>query len=142
MNNASPNRRRLGIYWNLAVLEQARAAYVADLDALDDPPVGFARWVEDALRAHNARTPERRAALAAELGDLSPGSGGPRPIWMDDQTIDAVHQGLRDDRRAGHIRSASDYAAEAVRLATAAARERAGGKLPPAPARLPTRPTR
>lgn len=139
---STPQRRRLGIYWNLAVLDEARAAYVADLDGLDDPPVGFARWVEDALRAHNARTPERRAELAAELDDLSPGPGGPRPIWLDDQTVEAVGRAVRDDRRAGNIRSTSDYATEAVRLAAAAARERAGGQLPPAPTRLPTRPTR
>lgn len=135
-------RERLGTYWQKATFDQSRAAYVVDLDHRDDPPVGFARWVEAALSDHIDRTPAERAAIAHELGEEPTGVGVQRALVLSEQVIRDVEAAVVAERRAGRLLSVSQFVVEAARNATAEARARYGNELPPPPKRLPTRPSR
>ncbi|WP_409142122.1 hypothetical protein [Cellulosimicrobium sp. RS] len=136
-------QRRLGTYWQKATFDQARSAYVVDLDQLDDPPVGFARWLERAIQAHSARTPAERAAIAETLGEEDrSGVGVQRNVPLFESTITDAESAVTADRRAGRVHSLSQFVTEAARRAIRDAERRIGGPLPPPPARLPTRPTR
>ncbi|WP_402377960.1 hypothetical protein [Isoptericola rhizosphaerae] len=140
---APEGQRRLGTYWQKETFNEARAAYVVDLDSLSDPPVGFARWVEAAIRAHTARTPSERADVAASLGEeYRSGSGVQRSILLAEATIADAEHAVVDDRRAGRVQSLSQFVTEAARHAIADTRARYGRELPPPPPRLPTRPSR
>ena len=52
---------------------------------------------------------------------------------------DGMHEAIAADRRAGNIASRSQFASVAIRSAIEDSRDRAGGELPPAPARLPNK---
>ena len=79
------------------------------------------------------------AKLAAGLQAESPGDGVNRSFTLPADTLDRMHQAIAADRRAGRVTSRSQFASEAIRRATTEARMRAGGVLPPAPARLPNK---
>ncbi len=50
------------------VFQDAKSAYLVDLDSQPDPATSFARWVGQVLDRHNRLTPERRAQVAKALG--------------------------------------------------------------------------
>ncbi|GGG67186.1 hypothetical protein GCM10011374_34250 [Kocuria dechangensis] len=134
---------RLGLYLRQATLEGAKSAYVADLDALADPPTSFARWIAAALDAHAGRTPADRAKLAQAHPDPEEGKRGVnRAFILPVDTIATMEETTGIDRRAGRMQSVSQLAAEALRIAIEEARQRNGGSLPVAPRRLPNKPTR
>lgn len=134
---------RTGLYFHPATFEAAKSAYLVDFDALPDSPDSFARWVSAALGVHVDLTPEQRAAAAAGLPEEPrAGSGFTRSFELDDSTVQAMETAITEDRRAHRYVTRSQFSNEAVRVAIEAAKARAGGVLPPAPARLPNRPVR
>ncbi len=114
-----------------------------DFDALPDSADSFARWISATLAAHAALTPKRRATAADRLPEEPrTGSGFTRSFELDDSTVQAMEGAITEDRRAHRFVTRSQFGNEAVRVAIEAAKARAGGVLPPAPARLPNRPVR
>lgn len=144
MSTSTPSgHRRLGTYWKRAVFDRARSAYVVDLDALDDPPVGFARWVEAAIMKHVRRTPAQRAAVAIELSTYEvAGAGVQRSLTLSEEVISAAEAAIVADRQAGRLISLSQFITETAYSEALAAEHRYGRPLPDPPARLPTRPSR
>lgn len=134
---------RTGLYFHPATFEAAKSAYLVDFDALPDSADSFARWVSAALDVHAGLTAEQRAAAAAGLPEEPrAGSGFTRSFELDDSTVQAMETAITEDRRAHRYVTRSQFSNEAVRVAIEAAKTRAGGVLPPAPARLPNRPVR
>lgn len=134
---------RTGLYFHPATFEAAKSAYLVDFDALPDSPDSFARWISAALAVHAGLTPARRAAAAGQLPEEPrTGSGFTRSFELDDSTVQAMEAAITEDRRAHRFVTRSQFGNEAVRVAIEAAKVRAGGVLPPAPARLPNRPVR
>ena len=134
---------RLGTYWQMTTYDEARAAYVVDLDLDPDALVGFSRWVEAAIARHTARSPQERAQAGARLGDEAPSVGIQRSCTLHQAVIDDAEAAITADRRtSGRVLSLSRYIGEAARTAASETSARLGGPLPPPPAKLPTRPRR
>lgn len=136
----------VSVYWAPAVWELARSAYIADLDTRPDGPDSFTAWLAEALDRHAARTPRTRARLAAahpaEAGEDRE-RGFQRAHPLPPATIAAFEDAIVADRtQTGRVLARSGFIREAVLDAVDQARTRTGGDLPPAPARLPTRPVR
>lgn len=133
---------RSGIYFRPQTFEDARSAYLVDLDQ-PDAPDSIARWIDRSLRIHAARSIRDRAQLADSLPpEGQEGSGFSRSFELSDDTIAARDAAIAADRRAGRATSRSQFASEAIRHAIEQARTRNGGVLPPAPTRLPNKPVR
>ena len=114
--------------------DQARGAFLVDQE-LPDGPTSMSAWVTAALDAHNRRSVAERAAIRAAGAGLTR-SERPRPRqWEIASAVVEAAQAARVSDRAGQ--SLSGYLADALRVAAAAARERAGGTLPPVPPSLP-----
>lgn len=131
---------KISIWVTPQVFDDAKSAFLADFDTLpaDQAQDTFAKWVARALDLHAARTPKERTGLEAERND--DGKSGPRSFTIPQATMAALEAALVDDRRAGRVTSRSQFAFEALKAATEEARQRNGGALPPAPARLPNAP--
>ncbi len=135
-----PGTTRVGFYLRRSTFEAAKSAYLADLDLVDGAPDSLARWVSAALGAHARLGVDERAAVVQALPIEAEGGGFTRSFEVADQVIAAMNAAIVADRRAGRAVSRSGFAGEAIRIAIEAARQRAGGVLHPAPARLPNRP--
>lgn len=134
---------RTGLYFHPATFEAAKSAYLVDFDALPAPADSFARWISAALAAHAALTPAQRATATATLPEEPrSGSGFTRSFELDDTTVHAMETAITEERRVHRFLTRSQFGNEAVRVAIESARARAGGVLPPAPARLPNKPVR
>lgn len=131
----------IGVYLQRPTFNAARSAYIADLDNLSTGPDTFARWIDDALAAHAGLDTSARKSIGErqQPEQRTEARGINRTFQVGQDTIDAVNAALIADRKAGHLRSRSEFAVEAILAATEAAKQRAGGVLPEAPARLPNR---
>lgn len=67
---------RIGLYFQEQVFQDAKSAYLVDLDSQPDPATSFARWIGQVLDRHNRLTPERRAQDAKTLGEEPKGGKG------------------------------------------------------------------
>lgn len=136
-------KTRMGIYFHPEIFEQARSAYLVDFDALPDAPDSFARWIAHALDTHAGRSAQKRRAIVGALPEeAAAGAGFSRSFEVPAVTIADMNTAISTDRRAGRVTSRSQFAAEAIRDGIEAAKIRAGGVLPPAPARLPNKPVK
>ncbi|WP_098482040.1 hypothetical protein [Georgenia soli] len=135
---------RLGTYWREPIFDQAKSAYLVDLDTLPDAADSFARWIAALITEHAERTPRQRVEVAQLVGEEpTKGRGFARSFTLPRDVVDHMEQAIVDDRRAtGRVLTRTAFVSECVRLAIAQATERNGGHLPPAPARLPNRPAR
>lgn len=134
---------RLGTYWHSATFALARRAYLADLDTVPDGPGSLGGWIDQAIQAHARLVPEQRAAAVARLDpEQRDPRGVSRSFVIGVATVDAMESAIVADRRHGRVVSRTEFVSEAVRAAAHAARQRNGGELPAAPARLPNRPPR
>lgn len=134
----------IGVYMQRPTFEAARGAYMADLDTLPTGPDTIAAWIGAALAAYAKLSPKKRAAIAEALPaeQRSETRGISRTFRVDPDILEAVNAALVADRKAGRWRSRSEFAVEAILWATDNAKDRAGGQLPKAPARLPNRAVR
>lgn len=136
---------RTGIYFHPATFNDAKSAYLADLDTVGpDAADSIARWIAGALDQFAAGTTADRAQIAEGLPEevRAEGSGFTRSFELPDATIAARDAAIATDRRGGRTSSRSSFATEAIRHAIEQARARNGGVLPPAPDRLPNKPVR
>lgn len=136
---------KTGLYFQAQVFQDAKSAYLVDLDSQADPATSFARWVGDVLDRHNRLTSERRAQVATTLGEEAKdaaSAGFSRSFQIPASTVTDMEAAIKQDRKLERFLSASQYAMEAIRAAIADARRRNGGTLPTPPARLPTGPRR
>lgn len=137
------NTVRVGFYLQAPTLNEAKSAYLIDLDTAATTPGNFAIWIAQVIAGHAALTPEQRAARAHALPpQTTTGEGVNRPYAIDEAVIEAMNTAITADRAAGRFLSRSEFVTEAIRLATESARNRAGGTLPPPPRRLPNNPVR
>lgn len=133
----------VGVYWERAVLDRARSAYVADLASDPDCPVSFERWLNRAVEQHAGRTPPQRAELAEISLEPDPRRKVSKGHRLELHVIEAMEDAIVADRQElGRALSRSGFVHEAVLAAAEDARRRFGRALPPAPARLPNRPVR
>lgn len=131
---------RLSIYWRGTTLEDARRAYMADIDTQPEGPTSFARWIDRAVAAHANLSTDDRSKLAVTLGEQADEDAMPRSFEVQSATVVAMRSAIAADRAPGiPAQTRSDFVADAVRQATREARQRWGKDLPPAPARLPNR---
>lgn len=134
---------RMGIYLHPHVFDAAKSAYLVDLDALPEAPDSFARWISAAIGSYAEQS---AAARTAAIEVLPPeervGSGVTRSFDIPNDIIAAMNTAIITDRESGRYLSRSEFAGQAIRTATEHARTRAGGVLPPPPARLPNKPVR
>lgn len=135
---------RTGIYFHPATFNDAKSAYLADLDNTGpDAADSIARWIAGALDIYAAGNTQERAQIAESLPEETrEGSGFTRSFELPDDTISARDAAITEDRRNGRTSSRSSFATEAIRHAIEQARARNGGVLPPAPDRLPNKPVR
>ena len=123
--------------------QDARAAYVADLDNDPDGPDAFVGWLHRAIEDHVAQAggqapqlqiPARRGRTAGRGRTGTTRCG--RPPAPRSRTPSLA------DRLVGTVLSRSTFVHEAVTVAVDQARTRAGGSLTPVVGRLPNRPPR
>ena len=145
----SADKHRFGVYWQPAIWDLARSAYLSDLDTDPSSPDTFLEWLARALDAHARLTPADRVQLVNRVQESadSPQAGGrsgttkshPLPVDL----LERVDQALvRDRTEQGRLVSRSAFVQEAVAAAAATARKRRGRPLPPPPATLAQRPPR
>lgn len=141
----SDDKALVGIYWERAVWDRARSAYVADLDLDPDSPDAFVGWLDSAIERHSRRTPDGRAELA-EATAIPPAPSSKsfsKSHPLRQATIDAMEDAIVDDRQQlGRMIGRSGFVREATLAAAAQTQRDLGRDLPPAPARLPNRPAR
>jgi hypothetical protein len=134
---------RVGMYLHRKTFEEAKSAYLVDLDTAPAAPGNFAVWISQVLAGHAQLAPNKRLELAHQLPEETPeGRGISRSFHIPEQVIDEMNAAIVADRQHGRFLSRSEFATEAIRLATQSARTRAGGVLPPPPKRLPNNPVR
>lgn len=120
-------------------LEDAKSAYMADW-LREGRYDGFPKWLGAAIRHHAELSTEARAQIEADRPAKTTSRGLKRAFQMDPADVDELRASIRSDLEAsGRYSSEADWVGDALRQAIAAARERAGGVLPPAPKRLPNR---
>jgi hypothetical protein len=135
--------QRLGTYWHSETFDLARRAYLADLNTVPDGPDSLGAWIDAAIRAHTALSPQRRAEVADSLSpETKDPRGKSRSFIVAVSTVEALETALIEDRRHGRVLSRGAFVSDAVRAAARHAQDRYGGPPPPAPARLPNRPPR
>ena len=133
----------VGVYWERAVWDRARSAYVADLDSHPDGPGAFIGWLSRALEEHVARTPQQRAQIAELFIEPAVGKSFSKGHPLKKGVVDAMEEAIVTDRQElGRMVARSGFVKEAVLAAGEDARRRLGRALPPPPARLPNRPPR
>ena len=133
----------VGIYWERAVWDRARSAYVADLDSDPDSPGSFIGWLNRALEQHAGGTPQQRAELAELTIERAAGRSFNKGHPLKQDVADAMEDAIVTDRQElGRVVARSGFVKEAVLAAAQNAHRRLGRELPPPPARLPNRPPR
>ena len=133
---ARSGARRLGIYFHPADFTNAKAAYLTAWQDGGDAET-FAAWIAAVLTDHTQLTPAQRAA--ASLPKRAGRAGATRSFTLPQSVHDAVHAAVIADQDAGRWVSASTWAAVALHAAVQTAEQRAGGRLPTPPQRLPNR---
>ncbi len=133
------SQERTGIYLQAATFAAAKSAYIADFETVAGSPDTFGGWLAGVLDRHARRSSRSRAALSDRLPAETVGGGVNRAFILPAATVQAMHEAIASDRRAGSIASRSQFASVAIRSAIEDSRGRAGGELPPAPARLPNK---
>ncbi len=139
------SKTRMGTYWQHGTFQEAKSAYMVDLDLSPEAPNVFAEWIGRTIEHHARHSPERRAKIAAALPDEPrEGVGVSRSFELYDTTIAEMDSALVEDRRALSLMgNRTGFVSAAVRAAIADVKKRSGLKtLPPAPARLPKNPPR
>jgi len=128
---------KAGFYCVKEVTDQARAAYLADLDATPAGPEFFVDWFRAALESYAARTPAERAELAAGLPQVESSRGYNTMYPLPAELLEQITGAIREDRQqAGRPSSRSSFAREALLVAVSEARQRHGGRLPTPPNNL------
>ncbi|MCH8614388.1 hypothetical protein [Arsenicicoccus dermatophilus] len=129
---------RIGIYLTPQQFEGAKAAYLVDWQKGGNADT-FARWIAQAIETHAARTPEQRATTSQPRGRSAVRTGSSRSFAIPTPIVALMRQAINADHAADRWPSDSAWCAEAIDLATAAARAKNGGTLPTPPPRLPNR---
>ena len=135
----------IGLYWDPETWSTARAAYLSDLDRDPQCPDAYIGWLHRVIELHIERGPAGRDAAGVEQPPRRRGGQGlTRTYPLNDDLVERMDDAIIDDRRdPGRALGRSGFVHEAVTLGIAAARSRRNDDmLPPAPARLPTRPRR
>ncbi len=135
----------LGLYFpNRGILDEARSAYIADLDSVPSPADSLARWIDQAILTWARLDVDTRAVLRGALPRRrGGGAAASRAFAIQRTTLRACDEAILADRQAGMSNQGRNpFVIDAIRAATGKARERNQGVLPPAPARLPNRPIR
>lgn len=143
-----PSREELvpvGIYWDLQLRDDARAAFVADRTHDPHAPVTFIDWLDRVLTEYARLDPQSRAALGVDpppARGRGQGQGVSRMSLVRASTLKLVDAAIAGDlAQLGKTRSRSAFIQEAVTVGVGAARQRCpGGVLPPPPSRLPANP--
>lgn len=136
--------KSVGTYWDPLVWDQARGAYISDLDTDPECPDAFIGWLHHNLLAHA----NRGGAARAELDIPAPprrrdDRGISRTYPMRRDVLEAVDQAIIEDRVSfGRVLGRSGFIHEAMVAAIDQARRRRGSSLPTPPSRLPTKPPR
>lgn len=139
----SAGRTWVGVYWERAVLDRARSAYVSDLYSDPDSPGSFEGWLKRALAQHARRTPQQRAELADITIEPDPRRKLSKGYRLAQDVVAAMEEAIvADGQELGRVHSRSGFVHEAVLAAAEDARRRLGHDMPPAPTRLPIRPVR
>lgn len=139
------SKTRVGTYWQHGTFQEAKSAYMVDLDLSPDAPNVFAEWIGRTIEKHARHTPARRAKIVASLPvEPKKGLGVSRSFELYDAIIAEMDTALVEDRRALSImENRTGFMSAAVRAAIADVKKRSGLEtLPPAPARLPKNPPR
>ena len=133
----------MGVYWDRAVLDRSRSAYVADLYGDPDSPGSFEGWLNRALEQHARRSPKQRAQLADITIEPDPRRKVSKGYRLTKDVVAVMEVAIvADGQELGRLHSRSVFVREAVLAAADDARKRLGRDLPPPPARLPIRPVR
>lgn len=126
-----PVTERVGITIHKTDLDQARLAFLSDLDHRVVAPQSMVQWIVQAVEAHLRRTPAQRRRAAAEHPETT---GGERRVPYNASMPADMRVGLDaavvEERRAGRSTSRSGLIREAMAIETGFARARAGGELP------------
>lgn len=135
----------VGVYWDHHAWQQARSAYLVDLDLDPASPDVFGQWLTRVVIWYAAMTPIGRTRKLSTLG--TPPEDGPpgvsRMMPLPQVTLELVDSAIVDDRlTVGRVVSRSEFIRQAALVAADASRTRLGRELPPPPARLPYRPPR
>jgi len=139
------NQVAVGVYWEHHAWQQARSAYLVDLDSDPASPDVFGQWLTRVVIWYAAMTPTGRTRKLSTLR-TPPKDGRPgvsRMMPLPQVTLELVDSAIVDDRvTAGRVVSRSEFIRQAALVAADASRTRLGRELPPPPARLPYRPPR
>ena len=139
------SKTRVGTYWQHGTFQEAKSAYMVDLDLSPDAPNVFANWIGRTIEKHARQSPERRAKIVGAL-DAEPkeGAGVSRSFELYDAIIAQMDSAIVEDRRTLSImENRTGFVSAAVRAAIDDVKKRSGlHTLPPAPARLPKNPPR
>lgn len=131
---------RVGIYFHPDEFDRAKAAYLADWQHGGQADT-FARWIAAAMDTHARRTPQERAELAKPR-PTGQGSGGSRSFTLPADSVTRMRAAIAADQAENRWPTDSGWCGEAISAAADLAERKSGGKLPPAPPRLPNRLTR
>lgn len=136
----------VGVYWEHHAWQQARSAYLVDLDLDPASPDVFGQWLTRVVSRYAVMTPTGRTRKLSTLRTPPPKDRRPgvsRMMPLPEVTLGLVDSAIVDDRvTAGRVVSRSEFIRQAALVAADASRTRLGRELPPPPARLPYRPPR
>lgn len=135
--------RRTGFAIQKSIQDQAKSAYVIDLDLRADCPPGFTHWLAEALIAHARLTPAKRESLRQRITPKVERKV-PRSYDMTVAAIEAMEWAIVEDRtELGRVESRAEFFQNAVLAAIERVKKRSGRHtLPAAPDRLPRKPVR
>lgn len=135
--------RRVGFAIQKAIQDEAKSAYVVDLDLRADCPPGFTHWLAEALIGHARLTPAKRATVRRRVA-AGEGRKVSRSYDMSVDAIEAMERAIIEDRtEQNHVESRAEFFQTAVLAAIERVKKRSGrDTLPPAPDRLPRQPVR
>lgn len=135
--------RRIGLAIQKTVQDQAKSAYVVDLDLRADCPPGFTHWLAEAVITHAQLTPTKRESVRRRITP-SIERKVPRSYEMTVDAIEAMERAIIEDRtELGHVASRAEFFQTAVLAAIERVKKRSGrDALPAAPSRLPRQPVR
>lgn len=127
---ARATKQRVSAYLTMDQFQQVRDAYVTDLAMRGtDAPLNLGEWVAQAIRRHNALTPEQRQKAAAAIPEDT-ATRKPRSWALTVDTIagadDALAAEIAEGRR---LRTLTPYVTEAVLVAVQRTLRANGGVL-------------